>query len=122
MKNNVMLILLSLSLAVFGVITTEVAVIGLLPQLTEQLQITAPQVGFLVSIYAVVVAITGPAITHQYDVILFFRILPALTHAVFFAIALVVAGNCAVCGRIICTGVCVPSQAGSTRHREPSAR
>lgn len=43
MKNNVMLILLSLSLAVFGVITTEVAVIGLLPQLTEQLQITAPQ-------------------------------------------------------------------------------
>lgn len=122
MKNNVMLILLSLSLAVFGVITTEVAVIGLLPQLTEQLQITAPQVGFLVSIYAVVVAITGPAITlmlgrynrktvllvimaifivsniayaitHQYDVILFFRILPALTHAVFFAIALVVAAN-----------------------------
>lgn len=93
MKNNVMLILLSLSLAVFGVITTEVAVIGLLPQLTEQLQITAPQVGFLVSIYAVVVAITGPAITHQYDVILFFRILPALTHAVFFAIAPVVAAN-----------------------------
>ncbi len=93
MQNNVMLILLSLSLAVFGVITTEVAVIGLLPQLTEQLQITAPQVGFLVSIYAVVVAITGPAITHQYDVILFFRILPALTHAVFFAIALVVAAN-----------------------------
>ena len=33
------------------------------------------------------------AITHQYDVILFFRILPALTHAVFFAIALVVAAN-----------------------------
>ncbi|HEI8862531.1 TPA: MFS transporter [Morganella morganii] len=90
--------------------------------MTEQLQITAPQVGFLVSIYAVVVAITGPAITlmlgrynrktvllvimaifiisniayaitHQYDVILFFRILPALTHAVFFAIALVVAAN-----------------------------
>lgn len=127
MKNNVMLILLSLALAlalalaVFGVITTEVAVIGLLPQLTEQLQITAPQVSFLVSIYAVVVAITGPAITlmlgrynrktillvimaifiisniayaitHQYDVILFFRILPALTHAVFFAIALVGTG------------------------------
>ena len=35
MKNNVMLILLSLSLAVFGVITTEVAVIGLLPAATD---------------------------------------------------------------------------------------
>lgn len=35
MKNNVILILLSLSLAVFGVITTEVAVIGLLPAATD---------------------------------------------------------------------------------------
>ncbi|OBU05019.1 MFS transporter [Morganella psychrotolerans] len=122
MQNKTMLILMSLSLAVFGVITTEVAVIGLLPQLTAQLHISAPQVGFLVSIYAVVVAVTGPAITlllgrynrktvllvimtifavsntayaitHQYNVILFFRMLPALTHAVFFAIALVVAAN-----------------------------
>ena len=63
MQNKIRLLLLSLSLAVFGVITTEVAVIGLLPQLTQQLHITAPQVGFLVSIYAVVVAISGPFIT-----------------------------------------------------------
>lgn len=122
MQTKTRLLLLTLSLAVFGVITTEVAVIGLLPQLIEQLNITAPQVGFLVSIYAIVVAITGPvitllfgkfnrktvllvimalfivsntvyALTHQYHVILLFRILPALTHALFFAIALMVAAN-----------------------------
>lgn len=122
MQTKTRLLLLTLSLAVFGVITTEVAVIGLLPQLVEQMNITAPQVGFLVSIYAIVVAITGPAITllfgrfnrktvllvimalfiisntvyaltHQYHVILLFRILPAFTHALFFAIALMVAAN-----------------------------
>ena len=122
MQTKTRLLLLTLSLAVFGVITTEVAVIGLLPQLIEQLDITAPQVGFLVSIYAIVVAITGPvitllfgrfnrktvllvimalfiisntvyALTHQYHIILLFRILPALTHALFFAIALMVAAN-----------------------------
>lgn len=122
MQNKIRLLLLSLSLAVFGVITTEVAVIGLLPQLTQQLHITAPQVGFLVSIYAVVVAISGPfitlllgrfnrktvllvimmlfiisnsiyALTENYHMILMFRVLPALTHAVFFAIALNLAAN-----------------------------
>ena len=122
MQNKIRLLLLSLSLAVFGVITTEVAVIGLLPQLTQQLHITAPQVGFLVSIYAVVVAISGPfitlllgrfnrktvllvimmlfiisnsiyALTENYHMILVFRVLPALTHAVFFAIALNLAAN-----------------------------
>lgn len=122
MQTKTRLLLLTLSLAVFGVITTEVAVIGLLPQLVEQMNITAPQVGFLVSIYAIVVAITGPtitllfgrfnrktvllvimalfiisntvyALTHQYHIILLFRILPAFTHALFFAIALMVAAN-----------------------------
>ncbi|MGJ0578944.1 MFS transporter [Xenorhabdus bovienii] len=118
---NVMLLLV-LAIAVFGVITTEVAVIGLLPQLGSQLHVTPTQVGFLVSIYAVIVAITGPfitlllsrynkkhilltillifvisnliyATTSSFNLILFFRILPALFHATFFAVALVVAAN-----------------------------
>ncbi|MGO2303891.1 MAG: MFS transporter [Providencia sp.] len=122
MQNKTRLLLLSLSLAVFGVITTEVAVIGLLPQLMHQLHINAPQVGFLISIYAIVVAISGTfitlllgkynrkkillvimllfiisnaiyALTNNYYIILIFRVLPALTHAVFFAIALNIAAN-----------------------------
>ncbi|PHM36635.1 CmrA [Xenorhabdus mauleonii] len=122
MLNKKAMLLLVLSIAVFGVITTEVAVIGLLPQLESQLHVTPTQVGFLVSVYAIVVAITGPfitlmlsgynkkhilliilfifvisnliyATTNNFNLMLFFRILPALMHAVFFAVALVVAAN-----------------------------
>ncbi len=122
MQNKSTLLLLALSVAVFGVITTEIAIIGLLPKLVSQLHVTATQVGFLVSIYAIIVAITGPfitlmlsgfnkktvllsilavfivsnliyATTDVFNLMLVFRILPALAHAVFFAVALVVAAN-----------------------------
>lgn len=122
MQNKSTLLLLALSVAVFGVITTEIAIIGLLPKLVSQLHITPTQVGFLVSIYAIVVAVTGPfitlmlsgfnkktvllsilvvfivsnliyATTDVFNLMLVFRILPALAHAVFFAVALVVAAN-----------------------------
>ena len=122
MQNKSSLLLLALSVAVFGVITTEIAIIGLLPNLVDQLHVTPTQVGFLVSIYAIVVATTGPFITlllsgfnkktvlltillifivsniiyaasETFNLILIFRILPALAHAVFFSVALVVAAN-----------------------------
>ncbi|OKP02026.1 MFS transporter [Xenorhabdus eapokensis] len=122
MQNKSSVLLLALSIAVFGVITTEIAVIGLLPQLEAQLHVTPTQVGFLVSIYAIVVAVTGPfftlmlsgynkkyvlliilfifivsnliyATTDIFNLMLLFRILPGLVHAVFFAIALVIAAN-----------------------------
>lgn len=122
MQHKSTLLLLALSVAVFGVITTEIAIIGLLPKLVSQLHVTPTQVGFLVSIYAVIVAITGPfitlllsglnkktvlltilavfivsnliyATTDAFNMMLLFRILPALAHAVFFAVALVVAAN-----------------------------
>ncbi|WP_338882307.1 MFS transporter [Xenorhabdus sp. TH1] len=122
MQNKSSILLLTLSIAVFGVITTEIAVIGLLPQLEAQLHVTPTQVGFLVSIYAIVVAVTGPfvtlilsgynkkyvlltilfifvisnliyATTDIFNLMLLFRILPGLVHAVFFAIALVIAAN-----------------------------
>lgn len=116
------LFLLTLALAVFAVITTELGIIGLLPQLSRQLHVSATEVGLLVSLYAVVVAVTGPfvtllvsgwnkkalllgimlifvvsnifnAYTASYSTMLIFRVLPALVHAVFFAVALVVAVN-----------------------------
>ncbi|WP_232369992.1 MFS transporter [Xenorhabdus lircayensis] len=132
MKNKSAMLLLTLSIAVFGVITTEIAVfgvitteiavIGLLPQLEAQLLVTPIQVGFLVSIYAIVVALTGPfvtlmlsrynkkhvlltiilifiisnliyATTDTFNLMFTFRVLPGLVHAVFFAVALVVAAN-----------------------------
>lgn len=122
MQNKSTLLLLALSVAVFGVITTEIAIIGLLPKLVSQLHVTPTQVGFLVSVYAIIVAITGPfitlmlsgfnkkyvlltilivfiisnliyATTDVFNLMLVFRILPALAHAVFFAVALVVAAG-----------------------------
>ncbi|MDC9588939.1 hypothetical protein PSI23_06310 [Xenorhabdus sp. XENO-10] len=63
MQNKSSMLLLTLSIAVFGIITTEIAVIGLLPQLEAQLNVTPTQVGFFVSVYAIVVAVTGPFIT-----------------------------------------------------------
>ncbi|CDH27239.1 Major facilitator superfamily protein (fragment) [Xenorhabdus bovienii str. Jollieti] len=122
MTNKSFFLLMTLTIAVFGVITTEVSVIGLLPQLERQLNITPIQVGYLVSVYAIVVAIAGPVITllllrynrkyvllcilfifiasniiyateNTFNIILIFRILPALTHALFFSIALVIAAN-----------------------------
>jgi predicted MFS family arabinose efflux permease len=122
MQNKSFLLLLALSVAVFGVITTEISIIGLLPKLVSQLKVTPTQVGFLVSIYASIVAITGPFITLMlsrfnkktvlltillvfvisnliyattdiFNLMLVFRILPALVHAVFFAVSLVVAAN-----------------------------
>lgn len=122
MQNKSSLLLLALSVAVFGVITTEIAIIGLLPKLVSQLHVTPTQVGFLVSIYAIIVAVTGPfitlllsrfnkktvlltilvvfiisnliyATTDIFKLMLLFRILPALAHALFFAVALVVAAN-----------------------------
>ncbi|EPW5455580.1 TPA: hypothetical protein ACH1LL_000289 [Salmonella enterica subsp. enterica serovar Typhimurium] len=40
MQNKSFLLLLALSVAVFGVITTEIAIIGLLPKLVSQLNVT----------------------------------------------------------------------------------
>jgi MFS transporter, DHA1 family, inner membrane transport protein len=121
-EKNTCLLLLILSLAVFGIITTELSIIGLLPQLMNQLNINAAEVGLLISAYALVVTITGPfitllmlglnkklvllsimslfvisnlvyAYTRDYHTMLLFRVLPALMHAPFFAVTLVVAAN-----------------------------
>jgi predicted MFS family arabinose efflux permease len=120
-KNNSLLLLI-LSLAIFGIITTELSIIGLLPQLISQLNINAAEVGLLISAYALVVTITGPfitllmlglnkksvllsimllfvvsnlvyAFTRDYNTMMLFRVLPALMHAPFFAVTLVVASN-----------------------------
>jgi predicted MFS family arabinose efflux permease len=121
MKQNSMLIYI-LSLGVFGVITTELGVVGVLPQLAQKFNITISQAGMLVSIFALIVAISGPfltllvlginrkkilavilfifmlsnlvyMVTPNYELMLLFRIIPALVHALFFAVALSVAAS-----------------------------
>lgn len=111
-----------LALGVFGIITTEMGIIGVLPQVTEKFNITTSQAGLLVSIFSLVVAISGPfltllasginrkvilltavlifgisnivyAYTTKFDVMLVFRIIPAIFHPVFFSVALVTAAK-----------------------------
>jgi predicted MFS family arabinose efflux permease len=110
----------ALALAVFAIITTELGIIGLLLQLVSQRGISAKEVGLLVSAYAMVVAVTGPFMTllmsrwdkkkvllgvmllfvlsnivfaysDSYATMMWFRVLPALVHAPFFAVTLVAA-------------------------------
>lgn len=112
-KVNPFLIII-LALGVFGIITTEMGIIGVLPQVTQKFNISTSQSGWLVSIFALVVAISGPfltllasginrkvilltavlifaisnivyAYTTMFEVMLIFRIIPAIFIPCFFS-------------------------------------
>ncbi|MGG3874134.1 MFS transporter [Brevibacillus laterosporus] len=120
MKKLNPLLIMMLALGVFGIITTEMGIVGVLPQITQKFNITTSQAGLLVSIFALVVAISGPfltllasginrkvilltavlmfmisnmvyAYTTSFEMMLAFRILPAIFHPIFFSVALVTA-------------------------------
>ncbi|MGG0797008.1 MFS transporter [Brevibacillus laterosporus] len=122
MKKLNPLLIMMLALGVFGIITTEMGIVGVLPQITQRFNITTSQAGVLVSIFALVVAISGPfltllasginrkvilltavlmfmisnivyAYTTSFEMMLAFRILPAIFHPIFFSVALVTAAK-----------------------------
>jgi predicted MFS family arabinose efflux permease len=113
---------LVLALGVFGIITTEMGMVGVLPQVSAELGVTPSAAGWLVGAFALVIAVSGPfttllasgidrkkvlaaaiavfavsnavyALTTQYEVMLAFRVVPALFHPVFFAVALATAAR-----------------------------
>ncbi|MFI5746587.1 MFS transporter [Streptomyces sp. NPDC051644] len=113
---------LVLALGVFGIITTEMGMVGVLPQVSAELGVTPSAAGWLVGVFALVIAVSGPfttllasgvdrkkvlaaaiavfavsnavyALTTQYEVMLAFRVVPALFHPVFFAVALATAAR-----------------------------
>ena len=110
----------ALSLGVFGVITTEFGVIGILPVLAKQFKVSIDTAGWLLSGFALTVALCGPFITSltkyinrktmllavlatfilsnltsafatNFTVLLISRILPAVFYPAFWAIALTLA-------------------------------
>lgn len=122
MKKESPLLIIMLALGVFGIITTEMSIVGVLPQIAQKFAISTSQAGLLVSVFALVVAISGPfliilvsginrkfllltaifmfvisniiyAFTTQFEIMLIFRILPAVFHPLFFSIALVTAAS-----------------------------
>ncbi|MFB7848147.1 MFS transporter [Streptomyces sp. NPDC056053] len=111
-----------LALGVFGIITTEMGMVGVLPRVSAELGVSPSAAGWLVGVFALVIAVSGPfttllasgidrkkvlataiavfavsnaayALTTQYEVMLVFRVVPALFHPVFFAVALATAAR-----------------------------
>ncbi|QWW66608.1 MFS transporter [Rhizobium sp. WYJ-E13] len=116
------LALLVLALSSFAIGTTEFVIMGLLPEVAADLSVTIPEAGWLVTGYALAVAIGAPvmavstaklkrrsalimlmaffiagnllcAIAPNYWVLMIARIVTALCHGAFFGIGSVVAAN-----------------------------
>ena len=57
------LALLALTISAFAIGTTEFVIVGLIPTIAQQLGVSVPSAGLLVSIYAIGVAIGAPVLT-----------------------------------------------------------
>ena len=52
-----------LALGIFAMVTSEFVVAGLMPQIAAGLDVSIPQVGYLITAFAVAMAVGGPALT-----------------------------------------------------------
>jgi MFS transporter, DHA1 family, inner membrane transport protein len=114
------LIILILAFGVFGLMNTEMGVVGILPLLADYYDVTVTRAGLLVSVFALVVAIAGPVLpvvfsginrkkvmlfslgiflfgtiisifATDFNVALVARAIPAFLHPVYCSLALTVA-------------------------------
>lgn len=120
-KNSKGLLIFILAVGVFGIINTEMGVIGILPDLANHFDVSISTAGLLVSLFALAIAIAGPTLplifsrmnrkkamlivlvifiigniisvfTTSFTVALVARVIPAFFHPVYVSIALSVAG------------------------------
>lgn len=116
------LLVFILTAGVFGIINTEMGVIGILPLIAEHFHVTVPEAGWTVSIFALVVAISAPImpllfsginrkkvmllalgvftlsniismLTSNFTILLIARALPAFLHPVYVSMAFTVAAT-----------------------------
>ena len=121
LKSGALLVFI-LTAGVFGIINTEMGVIGILPLIAETFHVTVPEAGWTVSIFALVVAISAPVtpllfsglnrkkvmlltmalftvsnvismLTANFMVLLIARAFPAFLHPVYVSMALTVAAS-----------------------------
>lgn len=114
------LALLALTISAFAIGTTEFVIVGLVPTIAQQLGVSVPSAGLLVSIYALGVAIGAPVLTAltgrvprktlliglmvlftlgnllawqspNYSTLVMARLLTGLAHGVFFSIGSTIA-------------------------------
>ena len=120
--NSGALLVFILTVGVFGIINTEMGVIGILPLIAENFHVTVPQAGWTVSIFALVVAVSAPItpllfsgvnrkkvmilalgiftlsniismLTDNFTILLLSRALPAFLHPVYVSMAFTVAAS-----------------------------
>jgi DHA1 family inner membrane transport protein len=111
-----------LALGIFGLATTEFGVIGILPQISSAFHVSIDKAGWLLSAFALIIAVFGPfmmlavsrfdrkkilalvlavftlsnimsALSPSFNILLIARILPAFLHPVFWSIGLATAAN-----------------------------
>lgn len=114
------LALFALTLSAFAIGTTEFVIVGLVPTIAQQLSISLPSAGMLVSVYALGVAIGAPVLTAltgkmprkllltslmglftagnliawlapDYETLIIARLLTGLAHGVFFSVGATIA-------------------------------
>ena len=120
--------LLALALSAFAIGTTEFVIMGLLPEVAGDLSVTIPSAGWLISGYALGVAIGAPimalltaslprkrtlillmsifivgnvlcALAYSYNLLMAARVITALCHGAFFGIGSVVAASLVAPGK-----------------------
>lgn len=116
------LLVLILTIGVFGIINTEMGVVGIIPQIAQTFGVTVPQAGWTVSAFALVVAIAGPImpllfsginrkkvmllalgifvasniismLTDNFMILLIARVIPAIFHPIYVSMAFSVAAS-----------------------------
>lgn len=122
MNSKILIALMSLALSAFAIGTTEFVIVGILQEVASDLGISVTQAGTLVSGYAIALAIGTPiivvitgkfpkkgyllflmivftagnalaALASTYSILLLARIITAVAHGVFFAVAATVAAD-----------------------------
>ena len=120
--------LLALALSAFAIGTTEFVIMGLLPEVAKDLHVSIPSAGWLISGYALGVAIGAPimalltarlprkrtlillmsifivgnilcALAYSYNLLMLARVVTALCHGAFFGIGAVVAASLVPAGK-----------------------
>lgn len=122
-KRNYLLLFI-LTIGVFGILNTEMGVIGLLPSIADHFHVSISKAGWLESFFALTIAVSGPTMpllfsginrkkvmllvlgvfvvgnivsifTSNFTILLIARIIPALFHPIYCSLAFTVA-SCSV--------------------------
>ncbi|GGE33356.1 MFS transporter [Streptococcus himalayensis] len=122
MKKSAQSLILLMTMGVFGILNTEMGVMGILPHIAKAYQVSLAQAGILVSSFALVVALAGPTmpllfskvnrktvmmlatgtfalttllaiVAPNFWILVFLRMLPAVFHPVYVSMAMSVAAN-----------------------------